>query len=296
MKSYGFIGNLINLDDCNAYEFENGYVLKKASDTQVVEIKEKLPISDDIKFIKRYELIDFNEVQKELWNYWIIEHSNMQIDHDFNIALKLSKSNLHIIMERLQIGWLGIQSPHMYNFISENQMNFKVNVLKSSELDDVYGLYINLKQIKERSEYKSITRAIDDFDNLELIPIYTNFKIIALFSIMENLITKNPERGIDISISKQLSNKLNLLNNRFEKKIVYNDFFNGSNDVKLTTLIEKLYAYRSDIAHGNYLDFENRLQMLNNKEKVYTFLYNLVKKVIKQSLREPDLVVDLKEC
>ena len=94
--------------------------------------------------------------------------------------------------------------------------------------------------------------------------------------------------------TKQLQSKLNLLNNRFTNKIDIKQHFKVPPEISFEKIIEKLYTYRSDIAHGNNVDFEDKLKELNNHDKVQSFLTALVKECIKQSLIEPQLINNLR--
>jgi hypothetical protein len=59
---------------------------------------------------------------------------------------------------------------------------------------------------------------------------------------------------------------------------------------------EKLYGLRSAVAHGQKPDFEDDLQMLRNFRTAETFVRAAVRSVMRQSLIEPRLVADLRDC
>ncbi len=129
---------------------------------------------------------------------------------------------------------------------------------------------------------------------LKRIPKESELLTIGYFSIIEALITHAPrlDESLD-SISHQLKNKLILLRKRFERKIEYSSYFL---DTKEKTIWALLYSYRSHIAHGGIPDFTKKFQVLKSKEVVLDFLRENIKCLILCSLREPELMSDLKNC
>ena len=59
---------------------------------------------------------------------------------------------------------------------------------------------------------------------------------------------------------------------------------------------KKLYAYRSNIAHGSKPDFAKELLVLKDDSTAQNFLKLVVKMLLRHSLIEPQLYTDLKEC
>ncbi|MEZ4952311.1 MAG: hypothetical protein R2825_01885 [Saprospiraceae bacterium] len=68
-------------------------------------------------------------------------------------------------------------------------------------------------------------------------------------------------------------------------------------DLSLEKTIGKLYSYRSKVVHGDEPDF-NRGELQPFKSKINTekILREITRKLIIQSLIEPELFKDLKEC
>ena len=194
--------------------------------------------------------------------------------------------------------------------ISQNTLSY-ANPYESDIISVENEKYYQIEKIENENDLKywilEIDCNIDDYDK-NITTLIKNYQIIdkafllselniqllwGLFAILEYVLTTN-ESGK--SINKQLQTKLNLLNNRFPNKISISDFFKISDGFKFEKIIEKLYAYRSDIAHRNPIDFENKLQILNNILLVENFLLTLVRRTIRQVLFEPDLIIDLKKC
>lgn len=87
-----------------------------------------------------------------------------------------------------------------------------------------------------------------------------------------------------------------LINNQLNNRIDFNEYFKGPKTLTEEIIIEKLYYYRSKIAHGDYYDFNNDLQILINHEITYNFLELLLKRILIYSMNNPQLIKDLKEC
>ena len=124
------------------------------------------------------------------------------------------------------------------------------------------------------------------------------FKILSCFAILELLLTTYKSRtSNENSLTHQLQKKIALLNNLFNNKIEINNYFKGSDTNTLETIIEKLYQYRNDIAHGNSSNFEKDLRILKDQQnKILPFLMELLRQVLIISLEKPQFVNDLKEC
>jgi hypothetical protein len=57
-----------------------------------------------------------------------------------------------------------------------------------------------------------------------------------------------------------------------------------------------MYEYRSLVAHGGTPNFAGKLALLKNHDMALTLIKDTVKAVMRQTLAEPQLLVDLREC
>jgi hypothetical protein len=57
-----------------------------------------------------------------------------------------------------------------------------------------------------------------------------------------------------------------------------------------------MYAYRSLVAHGGTPEFTGGLKLLRDHDTALVLLKDTVKAVMRQTLTEPQLLVDLREC
>jgi hypothetical protein len=94
------------------------------------------------------------------------------------------------------------------------------------------------------------------------------------------------------SITRQITKKLALLNHRLPVPINYGPF-GGADPEKIW---RKMYECRSKTAHGGALDFARDLKLLRSSEEALRLVKEATKAVIVQALREPQLLVDLREC
>ena len=83
------------------------------------------------------------------------------------------------------------------------------------EAQEIYQLLDNMN-----TEYQAVTRALQELEALEHLPLNSRLRTLGYFAIIETLITHNPtqsDRGD--SISRQLKAKISLLNNRFNRPV-----------------------------------------------------------------------------
>jgi hypothetical protein len=57
-----------------------------------------------------------------------------------------------------------------------------------------------------------------------------------------------------------------------------------------------MYDYRSRVAHGGVADFTGKLRILRNHEEALKLVKDTTKAVIRHALKEPQLLIDLREC
>lgn len=159
--------------------------------------------------------------------------------------------------------------------------------------------YINLLDEFEivKSDYPYIDKALNDFFLIFELSDYSVFKIVSYIACLELLLVDGSPDRLK-SINSQLQTKLNLLNNQFEDPIKIGDFIKGPDTLTLGKVIEVIYTYRSLVAHGDFIDFSKKLNILENINKydILNFVRVVLKKVIVYSLKNPNLIRDLKKC
>ena len=139
------------------------------------------------------------------------------------------------------------------------------------------------------------------FMTLDNLPDSSNLKLLGYFAVIEGLLSHAPEPSDRMdSIQKQLVRNIQLLNNRLKKdnrEIKFSDFGNSN----LKTVLGKLYALRSAIAHGGNIESSlNDIRKIRNDTHgtdilwVHDWLRAMTKKLLLAAIIEPELVSDLK--
>jgi hypothetical protein len=125
------------------------------------------------------------------------------------------------------------------------------------------------------------------------LPRFSPLQILGYFAVLESILTHapNPDDRYD-SITRQIKQKLALLNKRWKPPLDYSAFSGLSHD----KVWSKMYAYRSAIAHGSTPNFAGELSVLGKAESADLLISEAVRKTICQALEEPQLLADLQNC
>lgn len=262
------------------------------------------------------KLISLNEKK---WRYTILHANHDMLKIEEFIALRLSDLRLKVIIQRgFKLNSKGeIADDESYEtYVSKNSFETFNILTQTSEYYAREGSEKFIRKTPSKNEIRSfqqylykikkifideelifLRKSLEDFFSLEIIPEESPFRIVSIFSIIELLITTNPKNSGDQSISKQLSNKIGLLYNNYFQNFHLEDYLKGSNSNSIYTIIDKLYSYRSDIAHGNIPRFEKELVIIQqNKENILPFLNELLINILKIAIQKPNLIKDLKRC
>jgi hypothetical protein len=139
----------------------------------------------------------------------------------------------------------------------------------------------------------ALTQRLGQLNQLYSLPLYSPLRILGYFALIESILVHKPEPTDRFdSITKQITSKFNLLNNRFDKPIQYSAFF--KNNMKNDTTWKKLYQIRSQIAHGGEVNFKKDFPDFKDQPNVLFFLHRVIKRLLYQSLLEPELLRDIK--
>lgn len=191
-----------------------------------------------------------------------------------------------------------------FSYYNDINMVFNGNkgfLMKSFEEEDRLQVANNLKLLNEWStredNFPIITKALNDFFNLNEISNNSVFKFISYFACLEMLVVNGGIENLK-PIKIQLENKFNLLNNRFKNPIQIEKYIKGPDTLTLGNVIKIMYNYRSSIAHGDFIDFQKKLKIIEktSTEDLLNLLRITLKKTILFSLQEPELIRDLKKC
>jgi len=244
----------------------------------------------------RYE---HKSLPPEKWRYWIIRFkgSNSELQ-ELGYALSLMEQDIELGFHHLShyglsddgLGWHG---QHLQTYFNDHYRQvIEPKKITFPDLQLAGECYLKIKELPK--EYPHINRAFRRFDTLRSVPLASELTVIGLFSVIESLLTHAPNKNDPTdSLTRQMKHKMPLVRKRFQRPIEHSTFFNGINEDNLWA---KLYEFRSKIVHGESSDISGRLSGLKNKMTVIKFLREIVKLLLIQSLCEPILLTDLKEC
>lgn len=244
----------------------------------------------------RYE---HKSLPPEKWRYWVIRFkgSNAELQ-ELGYALSLMEQDIELgftfIVHPAIIGEaFGWHAQHLHTYFNDHDRHvIEPKKITSPDLQLAGECYLKIKELPKK--YPHIKRAFRRFDILRSVPLASELTVIGLFSVIESLLTHAPNKNDPTdSLTRQIKHKMSLVKKRFQRPIDHSTFFNGINEDNLWA---KLYEFRSKIVHGESADISSRLSGLKNKMTVIKFLREIVKLLLIQSLREPILLTDLKEC
>lgn len=242
------------------------------------------------------------DVPPNEWRYWVINFEGSLIN------IEPIKYILNLVFgDEITIGFVCQKTPDnnqyfvantrgqiLTNHFANYGLHFK-EVLKVSQEDLESVSILHEKMHSAFKIHKSLFGTLDEYEMLKDLPYTSKFKTLGYFAIIESLVTRKPKASDPgDSIRRQLKSKMKLLNNRFEKEIDTDAYFQkGTN---FDTIWGKIYDYRSDIAHGNAKKFGKEYQALKDRFAVDDYLNQVSRAVLKQCIIEPQLMVDLKDC
>ncbi|HMU11168.1 MAG TPA: HEPN domain-containing protein [Ferruginibacter sp.] len=318
-KQFIFVGDLIETDLTLPTSLFGSFILSKATDEQIITIKAFIdsyfnfltnPINKfESKFTAHSDAkgVNVKIVGKDEWNYFVIEHDEHQAKEELQTIFALSELDLTILFEQLYPKFDSILTGTMYNqlrslnYFHDNQFTGGalpiIKKFDNSSIAELNEINANLTSFKKEN-FPFIEKALKDLVSIKDISVQSPFKILSCFSILELLLTTyRPRTSNDSSLSSQLKKKITLINNQLKNEIKIDHYFKGPDTLKIENIIDKLYQYRNDIAHGNLSDFENDLQIFKSqRQQIFPFLLTVIRNILIFSLENPQLVSDLKEC
>lgn len=319
MKESLFILNFMHCDLVLPYELFPNIILRRATSDEKNAIKIFLSSFSTNKnlthlyefSIKEYKFTETPwqvsysteiELNENNWNYFVITTSgNFSNREKLQKAAYLSSYALRLDMTLPEMGGIMCSMSAIFNFFNDphhgrewSKAEFnKTNYLTADFIEELKGIFTLLNSYPSQDDL--ITEVIKMYLNIKTISWDTATGVLQFFTIWEILLSHKPI-GTGDSLTNQLKTKIPLLNNRMSEQIKYSNYCVGVGQTKESTIIEKLYSYRSDIVHGTKIDFINKFKMFKERENVKELLKEITRKLILHSLKEPQLILDLKEC
>jgi hypothetical protein len=228
---------------------------------------------------------------KEEWKYFVIAfQGGNQKMINLEYAFVLSPWEIKIGFTVIQRS--AYHAGRIFETLNSNAYTVpEMMAITQNQMQEVASIYTRIQQFTHNSfDLKSTASQIQDLDAL---PTSSDIKFLGYFAILESLLAHEP-RGTDPyeSITRQIKQKVALLDNRWSARIDFSIFGQGSPE----KIWGKMYDYRSALAHGSKPDFGRNLKILKDRRSALALIRFVVKAVARHALFEPQLIADLKNC
>lgn len=309
VSAFAPILNAFKLDTAAPVEVFPGHHVQRATNDQITRIRECLEELHsfkgfgtreeyECKYVVQVSTTDgstgtFEQLPESEWRYNVVTYSSQSSPHH-QLALLSNVSDVQLeipiwLGEHGFGGYVAKASHYVSTFPRYTEQPPRVN---EAMLRDIWDAHEEMLAIEKA--FPEIKRALRLFDDLKSLPHESSYEILGLFAIIEMLITHNP-KGEDVgdSITHQMKAKVPLLSKRFRRPLTYSEF----GDLPENKVWERLYQYRSMLAHGSVVTFERGdLSALKTPGDALRFLREAVRALLRHSFKEPQLYRDLKEC
>lgn len=275
---------------------------RRAEPQEVQRIKEQLTAHPRATWTYEYAVTELDDGRREghlmpsdQWTYYVISYSptNNKL-RDLEYAANLLKNDISLGYTFLASG-IVYDKTHISTFFDDRHGYIEIpKSITDEELGQIttnYGLITSI----HKTRYPNVLRAVADFHHTKAIADRFTLKVLSYFSIMECLLTHPPfPTDRTDSVTRQITSKMCLLSKRFNRELQYESFF--PNIVEPEKVWNRLYSYRSLLAHGGDIDFQRKFSTLISTDNIRSFLVENIKLLILYALREPEFLADLQKC
>lgn len=312
----GLIINLIDVECDTPFEFATHFTLRRATLAECEVCKKMidimcpnisaLPIMFEAKLQphsrKKSEYLWSRSLEPEDWHYWVIEISD-------KAPLQIQQTGLTLIDRASRLTSLYFECNHLRmdgpandptlvcrattpflaeKILRENPTPESFIKVTKELLQEIGSIYENITRIDADDRFDFIIHAINMYHQLLGLPTGSQFYVVGQFAVLESLINKEDREK---KITHRIPNKMALLNNRMAVKLDTRKF----GELPFIDLWVKLFQYRSTIAHGEKVNFnDSKYKELKNRTFAVEFLDQSIKQLLQLSLREPELINDLR--
>jgi hypothetical protein len=230
---------------------------------------------------------------QEKWRYFVISFQGTDgeipwIQQAADISVRELELGL-TIMNAGQ-GWSHTPS-RLFHFVHRHPYGGFCRPFSASDAVELSSIYSKLKA-HDGARF-NIAQTTSEIAQLKGMDSWSPLLVLGYFAVLEAILTHSPKLSDPYdSITRQIKNKIALLDNRWSPQINYSIF--GASDPD--KIWEKMYAYRSALAHGLKPDFNRELQVLKSRGHAFWLLKETVKSVARFALDDPQLLQDLKKC
>jgi len=307
-SGFALVLDSLNVSAKLPFELIPDHCFRKAETQEIERIKKELSAYKLSETLYEFEIIELaNEKHEgrrlppEKWRYYVISFSptNDKLG-DLEYAANLLKNDINIGYAFFNDS-SGFPSGIVYNmaqistFFSDRHGHMEIpKPIDNDELRQIttnYSLVTGL----DKTRYPNVSRVVADFHQTKAITSRSTLKVLSYFSIIECLLTHPPfPTDRTDSVTRQITSKMCLLSKRFQRGLQYESFF--PNIVEPEKVWNRLYAYRSILAHGGNIDFHQKFSALISTDNIRFFLAETLKLLILYALKEPEFLADLQKC
>lgn len=295
-----FVMNLSRLVDAESFALPEDHKLRRASADEIPAIRETLGRFMMVPTFNPWQERIGNGGQAEAmaeqdWRYHVISftgtnHTILELEK----AFKLARAELQIGFTFISVGGalsgLAWHSGRLFQTL-DTLRSLTFFEIANPDIAEIAEIHAQLNQHDE--QLLPLRRLLQRLQDLEAVPPSSQLVFLGYFALLESLLTHRPDpKDLYQSITRQVRTKIALLDSRFEYRLDYGPF-GGALPDKVWT---KMYEYRSILAHGDEASFDESLRLLGNGENAMKLLKDSVKSVMRQAVKEPQLLVDLREC
>lgn len=309
--SFAFVFTPLEYADDLPVELVPNFWLDRPTDDQLQIIIEAIVIrsGNPMGVLSRYqhEWIgnSTSDLPRNQWRYLVI---NFRSESYFEEFRRLGDA-LMLVGQGVEVTWawmpwgkdyaLAGPSGHVGHGVSFFSSYFhpstQIPKLTEFELSEVRELYSRQQAV--RGAYPYIERAHGQYRTLLHLPREEPFSWLAHFSFIESLLAHKPDpKDPTDSLSRQVSSKLTLLSKRFTPPLDHREYFCHETLSDPITFWKRMYALRSNIAHGQSIFSGNLNPLEASRDNLREFLQYVALQSLKFAIREPILVADLRNC
>ena len=312
LKPFAFVLNVSKLRDSSRVAITPGHMLRRATTNEIEFIKELIASLFGRHFgrglweTRRPKTGSGKYVQlpEKQWRYFVIEFSsdeNLELleealsiaPHELEIGFTLSTATLKTQAVPITVfrpGRLFQSLSALSSAVNSKQGGVRtiVGEVEGQQISEIYA-----RLSAHDHKILDLHRIIKLLLELKDLPPFSPLQVLGYFAILESVLTHqpNPDDRYD-SITRQITQKLALLNRRWKPAFDYTSFGQATHD----TIWSKMYGYRSAIAHGATPEFKGKLSTLGTADHANVLIRDAAKQTIRQALIEPQLLADLHNC
>jgi hypothetical protein len=301
--------NILELGGLENYELAPGHMLRHATHDESETIRNTLahlggawnPLQEalwECRWPHPGGMLE--RLPEEQWRYFVIsfEGWNDTIS-SLQGAMDVAPLELDIAFTILRYGVTPPGHAHTWNpgrlfhTLEDAQRNLATffRSVGEAELRTIATLHASF--VAHNTELIDVRRLAAQVGSLKAFPHDSPLRFLGFFAILESLLTHAPKPGDPYdSITRQVKKKMAPLDRRWSPRLDYSPFRGASPE----TVWDRMYAYRSLLAHGGIPQFDGDLDVVGDHQRALKLLRDAVKAIVRQAVAEPELLIDLREC